>query len=339
MKYRILFADLTHTGMGINADVFPLGISLVAAYALQELSESIEIEIHKFPEDLNRILLREMPHVLCMSHYMWNAELSYAFAKFVKNASPKTLTIFGGPELPLARDERKEFLSKRPAIDFFIKWDGEHAYVKLLKELISRDLDHLLFKRNRTVSGNVCYVTSEGDYVEGPDERIEDLMTVPSPYTLGLLDRFFETPLMPIFETTRGCPYSCTFCNDGSETRNRVYRKTPEFIRDELNYIARKRPKSAQLCFADLNFGMYQHDIETAKIIQEIRRKYHWPDRMQGSMGKSQPQRLVQVANIINEGNLGIIKLGSSLQSTDQEVLKAIRRTNFSMDQLLPIPA
>ena len=199
MKYKILFADLTHTGMGINADVFPLGISLVAAYALQELPESIEVEIHKFPDDLNRVLLRETPHVLCMSHYMWNAKLSYAFAEFVKKASPKTITIFGGPELPLAKDERWEFLSKRPAIDFFIKWDGEHAYVKLMKELISQDLNHLLLKRRRTVLANVCYVTPEGDYVEGPDERIEDLMTVPSPYTLGLLDQFFQTPFLPLF--------------------------------------------------------------------------------------------------------------------------------------------
>lgn len=339
MKYRILFADLTHTGMGINADVFPLGVSMVAAYTLQELPGMIEVEIHKFPEDLNRSLLRKMPHVLCMSHYMWNTKLSYAFAEFVKRAFPKTLIIFGGPELPLAREERKDFLGEKPAIDFYIKWDGEHAFVNLLKELIARDLDQTLFKGSRTVLGNVCYMTPEGDYVEGPDERIEDLMTVPSPYTLGLLDPFFSTTLMPIFETTRGCPYSCTFCNDGSSTRNRVFRKTPEYIREELNYIAEKRPKSAQLCFADLNFGMYQHDVETAKIIQEIRKKYHWPDRMQGSMGKSQPQRLVQVANIINEGDLGIIKLGSSLQSTDPEVLKAIRRTNLSMDQLLAMRA
>jgi len=333
-NYNVIFADLTHTGVGINADVFPLGISLVAAYAIQEIGDRIDVEIHKFPEELNEAIGHRPPDVLCLSHYMWNSRLTYVFAEYVKRLEPTVVVIAGGPDFPLPEDEREEFLKARPAIDFYIKWDGEHAFVQLMNDLMDMDLDIRSYKERGTASSNVCYVTQDR-YIEGPNHRVQNLMSIPSPYVMGLLDKFFEFPLMPMFETTRGCPYSCTFCNDGSELRNKVVSKTTEFVHDELNYIADKKPASAQLCFADLNFGMYKHDLETAKTIRDVRKRTQWPDRMQGSMGKSQPERLVEVARIINQGDLGILKLGSSLQSTDAEVLQAIKRKNLSMDDLL----
>ena len=120
--------------MSNNADVFPLGLGFVAAYACQELTERIEVELFKFPDDLNKALKNVPPDVLCFSSYAWNARLTYKFAEYTKKTYPGAVTIFGGPDFPLPEDERKDFLLERPAIDFFIKWDGEHALVGLLKE-------------------------------------------------------------------------------------------------------------------------------------------------------------------------------------------------------------
>ncbi len=36
MAVKISFADLTHTGQKVHANVFPLGISMVAAYSLEK---------------------------------------------------------------------------------------------------------------------------------------------------------------------------------------------------------------------------------------------------------------------------------------------------------------
>jgi radical SAM superfamily enzyme YgiQ (UPF0313 family) len=334
-QYRILFSDLTHTGVGLNADVFPLGLGFVAAYACQELTERIEVELFKFPDDLNKALKNAPPDVLCFSSYAWNARLTYKFAEYTKKTYPGAVTIFGGPDFPLPEDERKDFLLERPAIDFFIKWDGEHALVGLLKNLFARDMDFKGLKAEAVSLPNVCYVDQSGQYVEGPDHRVRDLMTVPSPYLVGLMDQFFEYPMMPSIETTRGCPYACTFCNDGSTLRSKIYQKTPEYVRNELLYIASKKKKSNQLAIADLNFGMYQEDIETARTIRDIRKSSGWPDRIQTSIGKSNPGRILEVVKTINEGNTGIIKLSSSLQSTDDEVTKNIKRKNLSMTQLM----
>ena len=39
-----------------------------------------------------------------------------------------------------------------------------------------------------------------------------DLTLIPSPYLSGRLDQFLDGKLMPVIQTNRGCPFSCTFC-------------------------------------------------------------------------------------------------------------------------------
>lgn len=332
-KLKITLTDLTHTGTGLNSNHFPLGIGMLAAYALQELNEKIEISLHKIPEDLLDEFKGGLPDLFCCSTYTWNAELTYTIAAYVKSINPRVVTVFGGPNFPLPRDERQAFLKNRPAIDFFVKWDGEHVFVDLLKKLMNADLNIDTFKKARPVLDNLCYLVDD-DYIEGPDTRVQDLMTIPSPYLAGLMDKFFDLPLMPSIETTRGCPFSCTFCNDGSALRSKIFYRTEKFIRDELEYIAShlKSTTHPMLGSCDLNFGMFKHDIATAKILNDIYKRYRWPTRFYVSTGKTRTNRIHQVANLVNEGNLDIFKVGGSLQSTNKKVLKKIKRVNVPLE-------
>ncbi len=338
MTYKVYFTDLTHTGLGVNANNFPLGVGLVAANAVKELKDHLDVSIYKYPEDLNQALSREMPHVLCMSNYAWNADLTYAFAEYVKRVHPETVVVFGGPNFPINPTHREKFLRERPAIDFHIKWDGEFAFASLMRKLMDAGMDHRALITSETISENACYLNGVS-YIEGPNHRVLDLDGVPSPYLTGLFDKFFDEMLIPMMETTRGCPYSCTFCNDGNILRNRIYRKSEQRIREELTYIASKSQGTpqTQLFLTDLNFGMYRQDLDTANVIRSVIDDYGWPGRVETSTGKSQPGRLLQVTKIINEGSRGIIKLGYSFQSTDPTVLKEIKRKNLSVDDLIPM--
>jgi hypothetical protein len=209
------------------------------------------------------------------------------------------------------------------------------VFVDLVKELMDKKLDLKMLKKQHNAINNLCYLTEDQDYIEGSDSRVEDLMTVPSPYTMGLLDKFFETSLIPLVEYTRGCPYGCTFCNDGNEFRTGVMYKSVDYIEEELGYIASRVKNTTNLYIADLNFGQYKHDVETAKILRSIINKYQWPYKIRGNNAKSQPARMLEVASIINEEREGVMKLGSSLQSTDPVVLKELKRVNLSMKQVL----
>ena len=55
---------------------------------------------------------------------------------------------------------------------------------------------------------------------------------------------------------------------------------------------------------------------------------------MYGSTGKAQPVRMKEVGVIINEGDVDVIKMGSSLQTVSNEVLKAIKRKNLKAPEL-----
>ena len=73
MTVKISFADLTHTGQGIHANVFPLGLAMVAAYAEQELGDDIEVELFRYPDDFNTYLETNQPrrsHVFPPIHGM-----------------------------------------------------------------------------------------------------------------------------------------------------------------------------------------------------------------------------------------------------------------------------
>jgi len=331
MAYSMYFADLTHTGAGVNADMFPLGIGLVAAYAHEYFKGGIEVSIFKYPEKLNNELSHKLPDIMCFSNYAWNSNLANVFATYVKQCNPKTIIIFGGPNFPLEPDKRKAYLCSHAEIDFYIKWDGEYALTRLVKRLMEMGLDVKSFKESHIILENVCYVY-KGDYIEGEDQRVMDIDSIPSPYTMGLFDKFFDGTLIPLFETTRGCPYTCTFCNDGSSHR-KIARKFSKKIKEEMVYTAKRVEKPAMF-LSDLNFGMYKEDIETAKIIASIIKEYNWPERFETSTGKSNPELLIETNRIINSVKPGVFKLGYSFQSTNPEVLKKIKRRNLSLEQL-----
>ena len=320
----IWFADLTHTAQGISAATFPLGVSFVLSYAKAQLGNEYDYRLFKFPSDLDRALRAEQPAFLCLSNYSWNFELAYRFASVAKGQYPELVTVFGGPNFPTLAEEKSEFLTKRPAIDFYVELEGEVGFVDLVRKLKAHGFKSESLKERGETAANTSYIWN-GELVSGPVERILDVNIIPSPYLTGILDDYFSQPLVPMIETTRGCPFSCTFCADGIPTKNKVARFDIERTKEELNYVASRVKDVDELIVTDLNFAMYQHDVVTAKAIREIQDRFNYPKLFSASAGKNKPKRTIEVAGIIDGWTLG-----ASIQSTDPEVLSAIKRSNIS---------
>jgi radical SAM superfamily enzyme YgiQ (UPF0313 family) len=337
MNYRsVFFADLTHTGTITNADTFPLGVGFVAAYLKSKFSKQIDVEVFKLPSELNDRLILEQPRVLCLSNYIWNSNLSFAFSKYVKKISPQTIVIMGGPNFPLKKSDRVDFFLKNSSVDFYIRWEGEQACSSLYKTLLEYNFKVEEIIDERIEIENTSYLSAIG-LVEGNCERIQDLSTIPSPYTTGLFDKFFAQGLRPLIETQRGCPFLCTFCNESNEFKNKVKHRSIDYLKEELTYIVRHLVVPVDLTSGDNNFGMYKIDEEKAKVIRSIVDKYNWPKHIDCSLGKNNPERVLKCVKIINGKSKGILKFGSSLQSSSNEVLKAIQRKNLPVDTLAPL--
>ena len=325
MKKAIWISDLTHTAQGIGANGFPLGASYIYAYAKKIFGNEFDFKLFKLPAHLEEELRSTSPTIFSFSNYSWNLELGYKFALLAKQRDPNVVTVFGGPNFPTDENEKLDFLKKKPAIDFYIELEGELGFVDLVKALSENNFNVKQLKKHGKKIINTCYI-HEDKLITGSIERIKDINIIPSPYLTGALDHSFQLPLIPMIETTRGCPFTCTFCADGLDIKSKINRYESQRTREELQLIAKNINKVDELIVTDLNFGMYKQDMETAKEIANIQKNYNYPISVDAPAGKNMPKRIINIASIMKGWSMGGV-----IQSSDPDVLKAIKRSNISI--------
>lgn len=296
---RVVLCDLTHTGQGYGSEFIPFAIGLLSEYA------GCDAVLCKTVDDLWSAL-SERTDIVGFSHYLWNTNLSNECAKRIRENSPHTRIVFGGPSLTIDIERRNKWLEERPWIDTYVVGEGEIGFRRFLQ----RPLDRWI----------------EGDHVI-------DLNDIPSPYLSGKLDRFLANPhLIPSVESTRSCPFRCTFCFNGA-LKTPVRHYNLERVRDEVEYIA-QRTKAKNLYLSDGNFGMYEWDESVAEMFIKSKEKYGYPEYIIVSTGKNAKERIINIGNKMGKA----LPIAASVQSLDPVVLKNIHRSNVSLDDLTSIP-
>src|SRR5215813_12957914 len=71
-------------------------------------------------------------------------------------------------------------------------------------------------------------------------ERHKEVDEIPSPWLTGVQDEFFDGKLAPLIETNRGCPFTCTFCVQGTSFYTKVHNFPVDRIKEEIHYIAKR---------------------------------------------------------------------------------------------------
>ena len=119
--------------------------------------------------------------------FVWNDEAVHSLIRQLRGASVEI--VLGGPQISYTPKGQLEYLY--PEADYFVRGHGEMAMVNL-------------------ASGRLP--DNSGIHVAGmPDMGVKaelDLLDLPSPYLLGLV----EIRENIRWETQRGCPYKCSFC-------------------------------------------------------------------------------------------------------------------------------
>jgi radical SAM superfamily enzyme YgiQ (UPF0313 family) len=334
---KILLCDLTHDTIALANEVFPLNIGFVGSYLLKNYGDEVNIELSKFIPEAEDLIDNNFFDVVAFSNYPWNLEAGLELSRIAVKKNPNTIIIFGGPNFPYNEKEQVRFLKKNFEIDAYIFQAGEEAFSSVIGLLLKKDFKARkdIFKKE-ALKGVVSLDKKEKRLYGGAFEEPKNLDSIPSPYLNGLLDKFFlDRRLSPMIQTNRGCPFSCTFCADGHSSQNKIKSFSLERVKAELLYIAERIDSKLQktLFISDLNFGMFTRDLEIANLIADISSEKGYPKYIDATTGKNSKNRIIKAVERLS----GSLQMTMAMQSTDQEVLKNIKRDNIRLDDYTAI--
>jgi anaerobic magnesium-protoporphyrin IX monomethyl ester cyclase len=250
---KILFIDPPfYRFMGYYNRYFPLGLASLAAVLHRKGHEVLiyDADSKVNPSKMNFIFLEESyplylstlkdsnhPVWLEMNETLrlfapdavgitiWTTFAASAFktAYFCKQYNKKLPVIAGGPHCTIKPDEVMKICQD---IDFLVRGEGEET----LPELI----ENLKYRRTTELIKNIKGITYRlnGQIVHTPDrEFIEDLDIIDFPARNLLLNKHsYDAEDMGLLMTTRGCPYSCSYCATNIWKRKVRYRSIDNVI-------------------------------------------------------------------------------------------------------------
>jgi len=274
-KLLVYLADLDHFVEGNRISV-PLSIALIASYCKNLLGDTIDFKLFKNPEELMQTIERCPPDVLGLSYFMWNSNISLKVIECCKLTNSSIITVLGGPSIARNTDRYKELLNSNPCLDAVVLDQGEKSFFNLINVILSKGMSKVF---NESIPGCAFRLKDTKEIVRGEIVADnEDLFNkYPSPYLMGYLDTFLEAGFLPLLETTRGCPYSCTYCGTGDKFFSKLHIKNEELVYKELLYIL-ERQKTGELIMNDCNFGMMgERDKRIALFMADLYKKHKFP--------------------------------------------------------------
>ena len=257
------------------------------------------------------------PFMVLFSCSVWNTRFNIALAKAVKAAFPACYITFGGHHV----SSDVSYLEKYAEIDFMTHRAGEEPTALLLEALAEgKDLNAVPNLSFRASDGSV--VTTENVPQTGTD--------YPSPYLEGLFDDILQDDVTfsILFETNRGCPNNCSYCDWGA-LGSRVRLFPLEKVRAEIDWMVAN--KIDYIYCADANFCLFSRDKQIVDYIVESNRKYGYPKFFHVNFTKNRIDFVFDVSTKMVR--CGLSKAQTiSFQSLNEEVLRNIGRTNISSD-------
>jgi radical SAM superfamily enzyme YgiQ (UPF0313 family) len=180
-------ARYSHASYAIRTLRANLGeLAPVAAY--------LETDLDVTPIQLAEQIAQRNPRIVGFSVYLWNRLLVEATARILRVAHPELILIAGGPELVGNRES--------PVIklwDAMIFGEGESTFRKVCKAVLANDS-----------------LIPEPETLQYFHAVPEDLTQLALPY-----DEYSDIDISQrtiYAETSRGCPYSCSYCTSNGTT-------------------------------------------------------------------------------------------------------------------------
>ncbi len=263
----------------------------------------LEFTINNEDDYIFTELLRKSYDVICFSCYIWNVDKTLYLAENLKKARPEIKILLGGPEVSY---DAIPFMSQHKFIDFIISGEGEASFSELAEVLLadSRDYEKI---------GGLTYRFDGKIYVNPPAPPLQ-FESVPFPY----LNLVCEEDKIMYYESSRGCPFQCSYCLSSIERRVRTL--SMERVRSDLSYFIYKKVK--QVKFIDRTFNWdKKRCLEIMKyLIASDNGETNFHFELCGDLLDEELLRL------LSDARPGLFQFEIGVQSTNEKALQACSR-------------
>lgn len=296
-----------------------LAVYSLAAYAKKHgrCVDIAEFTINMQVEEVLREIYVRNPEVLLVSCYIWNIEFVKELLVEFNKLCPEVPIWLGGPEVSFMAEA---FLTQNPYVTGIMTGEGERSFYELCRAYDNinhaEDIDSMLVEINGIVwrgkDGGIN-VNPENDFMEMDElafcyENISD----------------FENRVI-YYETSRGCPFSCSYCLSSVDKRVR-FRSLSKVFKELQFFLDNKVP---QVKFVDRTFNcnhertvqiwqyIYEHDNGVTNFHFEV------------SLDLLNDEELKLLAKM----RRGLVQLEIGVQTTNCNTLSEIRR-NMDLKKL-----
>jgi tRNA A37 methylthiotransferase MiaB len=330
-KLKILFY---HAG-GHTAWLYPAALQLKTYIDLfyQDIADQLEwlvpIQQEVSDEELIEHIKQTDADILCTSHYLWNHEFLTAQLSRIRHKLKHTIKVVaGGPSIDV--NNNHAFFEQHPYIDYAVYSAGEQAFADIVdhlvnkKQLIAFNTSNCAWKNNNT-----------GKTVVADYKFVKMIETSPFIHNKDLFSAMVidakkkNAPVWLPYTLTRGCPYSCTFCDWNSGLGNKVSRRKNTY-QQEIDLFQQLGVTNIYL--SDANVGQYTEDVEMIDYFAQKNLKENAGFHVGGNFSKLKKENNLKIFNIMARGSLVNKTLNFSVQDINQQVLDNIDRPDVGWE-------
>ena len=291
------------------------------------------------PEEIKTFIRNNPPAVFGVSLYVWNYSLAMEIAQWVKETYPSCIVIGGGPHQYFKHEST--WFKDHPYLDASLAGDeyGELTLCDLLDNLDNLNWNNvhavvypnktkkLLLTSTKTANKRDFWweYSAYASQLSGLTQYAGEIKKYNSNYRVqGLL------------ETTRGCPYGCTFCDWGGGTSTKVLARKLEYVKQDIDCLAQLESEGVYIC--DANLGILKdRDVAIMQYIADQKKKYtNLFSLYYGGYAKTVEAipYIKKILKIEAENQLmRSMTYKLSLQTLDKETLNNIDRIDVGFDQ------
>jgi radical SAM superfamily enzyme YgiQ (UPF0313 family) len=236
-------------------------VPLGAASVFEYISQNVDVaSFFYYSEDHSVAAIRSVirdhkPAIVALSCFSYNRIACLSIARIAKIIDPSVKVILGGIH-PTFLDE--QMLLHYSFVDYIVRGEGEVTFHDLVQTLLQG-------KDPEFVAG-ISFRRENGVVRTKPRIRAESLDSFPpvnfSTFTAQRRKKKFDNNSVNSFpvETSRGCPFSCSFCNTVGLWGRRVTSRSVDRVIEQIRLVPEQA--GSTLLFHDMNFTLNKEYLE-----------------------------------------------------------------------------